>query len=75
MQRYVNFTKSKDNYFCDSDGNVVLDMNAAQGGLVLGYNNDDMRNVRHTELYDRFVTHKVNANALPPHDFADIVRE
>jgi len=25
-------------------------------------------------LYDRFVTHKVHANALPPHDFADIVR-
>jgi len=75
MQRYVNFRKSKDNYFCDSDGNIVLDMNAAQAGLVLGYNNDDMINSRHTELYDRFVTHKVNANALPPHDFADIVRE
>ena len=50
-------------------------MNAAQGGLVLGYNNDDLINARHTELYDRFVTHKVNANALPPHDFADIIRQ
>ena len=71
----MNFAKSKDNYFCDTDGNIVLDMNAAQAGLVLGYNNDDLTCARHSELYDRFVTHKVNANALPPHDFADIVRE
>ena len=49
-------------------------MNAAQAGLVLGYNNDDLTVARHSELYDRFVTHKVNAMALPPHDFADIVR-
>jgi hypothetical protein len=28
-----------------------------------------------TDLYDRFVTHKVDASSLPPHDFADLVRE
>lgn len=30
---------------------------------------------RDTELYDRFVTHKVHASQLPPHDFADLVRD
>lgn len=75
MQRFVNFKQSKGNYFKDTDGNTVLDMNAAQAGLVLGYNNDDLVNARTTELYDRFVTHKVDANALPPNDFADLVRE
>jgi len=29
MQRFVNFKKSKGNYFVDTDGNVVLDLNAA----------------------------------------------
>jgi len=33
-----------------------------------------MVNARTTDLYDRFVTHKVDANSLPPHDFADILR-
>ena len=76
MQRFVNFKKSKGNYFVDTDGNTVLDMNAAQSGLVLGYNNDDLVNARMgTDLYDRFVTHKVDASSLPPHDFADLVRE
>lgn len=51
-------------------------MNAAQAGLVLGYNNDDLVNARMgTELYDRFVTHKVDASSLPSHDLADIIRE
>jgi hypothetical protein len=35
-------------------------MNAAQAGLILGYNNDDLINARTTNLYDRFVTHKFN---------------
>jgi hypothetical protein len=28
-----------------------------------------------TQLYDRFVTHKVDASSLPPNDYADLVRE
>jgi len=75
MQRFINFKQSKGNYFKDTDGNTVLDLNAKQSGLVLGYNNDALAMARDTELYDRFVTHKVHASQLPPHDFADLVRE
>ena len=76
MQRFVNFKKSKGNYFVDCCGNAVLDLNAAQSGLVLGYNNDDLVNARMgSQLYDRFVTHKVDASSLPPSDFSDLVRE
>jgi 4-aminobutyrate aminotransferase / (S)-3-amino-2-methylpropionate transaminase len=75
MQRFVNFKLSKGNYFKDTDGNTVLDLNAAQAGLILGYNSDDLVNARTTDLYDRFVTHKVDANSLPPSDFADLLRE
>jgi len=50
-------------------------LNAGASGQILGYNNDDLINSRQTELYDRFVTHKVDANSLPPNDFADIIRE
>lgn len=75
MQRFVNFKLSKGNYFKDTDGNSILDMNAAQAGLILGYNSDDLVNARMTELYDRFVTHKVDANSLPTTDYADLLRE
>jgi 4-aminobutyrate aminotransferase-like enzyme len=65
MQRFINFKQSKGNYFRDTDGNTILDMNAAQAGLILGYNSNDLVNLRTTEAYDRFVTHKVDANSLP----------
>ena len=34
-----------------------------------------MINARYSELYDRFVTHKVDANTLPSNDFADVLRD
>ena len=49
-------------------------MNASQAGNILGYNHNDMVNARSTERYDRFVTHRVDANSLPTHDLADIIR-
>jgi len=73
--RFINFKKSKGNFFADTDGNIVLDLNAAGNGQILGYNNDDLINARQGELYDRFVTHKVDASTLPPNDFADLIRE
>jgi 4-aminobutyrate aminotransferase-like enzyme len=75
MQRFINFKASKGNYFRDTDGNTILDMNAAAAGLILGYNSDDLVNLRTTDAYDRFVTHKVDANSLPTNDFADLIRE
>ena len=56
------------------DGNTILDFNAAASGLVLGYNSNHLANIKMTDLYDRFITHKVNLNTLPPHDAADIIR-
>lgn len=75
MRSFINFKKSKGNYFVDTDGNTILDLNAAASGFVLGYNEDDAVNSRFTSIYDRFLTHKVNANALPSHDLADIIRD
>lgn len=73
--RQIQWKKSKGEYFVDSNGNTVLDMNASANGMVLGYNNDDLVNSRMTEVYDRFVTHKTPASSLPTHDLADIIRE
>lgn len=50
-------------------------MNASAAGLILGYNNVDLINARDSDLYDRFITHKVDVNSLPPHDIADIIRD
>jgi 4-aminobutyrate aminotransferase-like enzyme len=46
QQRFINFKASKGNYFVDTDGNTVLDMNASAAGQILGYNNDDLVNAR-----------------------------
>lgn len=40
-QRFVNLKHSKGNYFMDTDGNVVLDLNCS---LALGYNHDSLIN-------------------------------
>ncbi len=75
LKSFVNFKQSKGNYFVDVDGNTVLDLNAGAAGFTLGYNADDAVNSRFSSVYDRFVTHKVNANALPTHDMADLIRD
>jgi len=43
---------SKGNYFRDTDGNTVLDLDCP---LALGYNDDDLINARDSTLYDRFL--------------------
>lgn len=75
MHRFINFKKSKNNFFVDVNGNTLLDLNAAAHGQVVGYNHDDLINARQTELFDRFVTHKADLNSLPPTDLADLIRE
>jgi hypothetical protein len=30
---------------------------------------------RHIDTYDRFVANRVDASILPPHDYADLIRE
>lgn len=74
-QRFVNCKQSKGNYFVDTEGNTILDLNASASGQVLGYNHDDLINARDSDLYDRFVTHKADLNSLPPNDIADLIRD
>jgi 4-aminobutyrate aminotransferase / (S)-3-amino-2-methylpropionate transaminase len=45
VQRFIDFKKSKGNYFVDVDGNVVLDLHCNYGSLPLGYNHDVYVNV------------------------------
>lgn len=40
----------------DLDGNVVLDLNVAQSGMPLGYNNIDLVIARMGNTYDSFAT-------------------
>lgn len=68
----MNLKHSKGNFFMDTDGNVVLDLNCS---LALGYNHDSLINQRTTDKYDRFLQGKVDCTSLPPNDFADILRE
>jgi 4-aminobutyrate aminotransferase-like enzyme len=56
----------------DTDGNTVLDLNAAQSGLPIGYNADALVHLRMGNDLDRFVLNKVNS-ALPPTDMAELI--
>ena len=72
LLRFVNMKQSYGNYFEDVDRNVVLDLDCNQ---ALGYNHDVLVNARDTTLYDRFICGKQDASAVPPMDFADLLRE
>ena len=72
LQRFINNDLSKGNYFRDTDGNTVLDLDCP---LALGYNNDALINARDSPMYDRFLQGKVNSSNVAPHDYADILRE
>lgn len=72
MQRFVNLKQSYGNYLEDVDANVVLDLDCSQ---ALGYNHDVLVNARDTPLYDRFICGRQDASAVPPMDFADLLRE
>lgn len=72
MQRFVNMKQSRGNFFVDTDGNVVLDLDCAQ---ALGYNHDRYIDARDSLVYDRFLQGKTDLTGLPPHDYADILRD
>ena len=73
--RFIDYKKSKGNFFTDIDGNAVLDLHCHYGSLPLGYNHDYMINQRDSWLYDRFIGHNAKLGELPPHDYADILRK
>lgn len=66
----MNLKQSKGNFFKDTDGNVVLDLNCP---LPLGYNHDVLINARDTAVYDRFLQGTVDVSSVPPQDFADML--
>ena len=70
MLSFLNLKQSKGNFFKDTDGNVVLDMNCP---LPLGYNHDVLINARDSNVYDRFLQGSVDASFVPPQDYVDIL--
>ena len=60
---FLNLKQSKGNFFKDTDGNVVLDLNCP---LPLGYNHDVLINARDSNVYDRFLQGTVDVTGVPP---------
>ena len=60
---FLNLKQSKGNFFKDTDGNVVLDLNCP---LPLGYNHDILIDNRDSYVYDRFLQGSVDVTGVPP---------
>lgn len=75
VQRFIDYKKSKGNYFVDIDGNVVLDLHCNHSSMPLGYNHDVYVNARHTDTYDRFVANRPDGSVLPSDEYVDLLRE
>lgn len=69
---FINLKMSKGNFFTDTDGNVILDLNCP---LPLGYNHDELINARDSNKYDRFLQGTVDVSSVPPHDYFDLLGE
>uniref|UniRef100_A0A915PS53 4-aminobutyrate--2-oxoglutarate transaminase n=1 Tax=Setaria digitata TaxID=48799 RepID=A0A915PS53_9BILA len=71
---FINYEKSKGNYFTDADGNILLDAFMQISSLPLGYNHPDLVKAASDP---RFVATAVSRPALgsfPPTFFADAIK-
>ena len=69
---FINMKQSKGNFFKDTDGNVILDLNCP---LALGYNHDALIYARDSAVYDRFLQGTADVSTLPPSDFHDMLAD
>ena len=67
---FINLKQSKGNFFKDTDGNVLLDLNCP---LPLGYNHDALINARDSPIYDRFLQGRMDVSSVPPMDYFEIL--
>ena len=52
---FVDYKKSKGNYFQDADGNTILDLTSNNGVLPLGYNHANFVSKIDSDEYDKFI--------------------
>lgn len=75
VQYFVNYRRSKGNFFVDANKNVMLDLVCQGGSLPLGYNNDYMLDAVSSSAFDQFLLQKPIIQAYPPQDFYSLVRK
>ncbi len=57
---FVDYKRSRGNYFQDVDGNTILDLTSGGGSLTLGYNPPDLVKAIYSSEYDDFVNQEVS---------------
>ena len=65
IEYVVNYKKCRGNYLCDIDGNVVLDLNAQDGTLALGYNDKAMIKLLKSGKLDPYQMHNASLYMYP----------
>jgi 4-aminobutyrate aminotransferase-like enzyme len=62
---FVDYKKSKGNYFQDSDKNTILDLTSNNGVLPLGYNHSNFVSKVDSEMYDRYLYQRLFQTLTP----------
>lgn len=66
---------SKGNYFKDVNGNVLLDLNCRNEGLILGHNHNAIVHGVKNDILRRILYYNVRVPIEPKDDYADFVRQ
>lgn len=71
---FVDYKRSRGNYFQDVDGNTILDLTSGGGSLALGYNHPDLVKAINSPQYDAFVNQEVSLTQTPPQQYNELVK-
>lgn len=71
----VNYKKSKGNYFCDIDNNVILDLACQDGTLPFGYNDKAMIKLLKKGKLDTSLINNHSSYIYPNLNFEEMIQE
>ena len=66
---FVDYEKSAGNYLADADGNLLLDLDAQDGTLALGYNHPGYLNYLQSDHVRRSAMHRISCHTTPTSDW------
>jgi 4-aminobutyrate aminotransferase/(S)-3-amino-2-methylpropionate transaminase len=70
---FVDYEKSSGNYLADADGNLLLDLDAQEGTLAIGYNNPAFLKYLQSDHVRRTAMHRISCHTMPTSDWPELI--